>query len=71
MLIEKYDKDNILERIPGLTLKLHRELATIDAVLEDEELFLMIRDDLSKRYPKTPTAGRHSTPAEVVLRMLS
>lgn len=71
MLIEKYDKDNILERIPDLTLKLHRELAAIDAVLEDEELFLMIRDDLSKRYPKTLTAGRHSTPAEVVLRMLA
>jgi IS5 family transposase len=71
MLIEKYEKDNILTRIPGLTLKLHPELAAIDAVLEDEELFCMIRDDLSQRYPKTLAAGRHSTPVEVILRMLA
>jgi IS5 family transposase len=71
MLIDKYEKDNILQRIPGLTLKLHPELAAIDRVLEDEELFRMISDDLSKRYPKTLTAGRRSTPVEVVLRMLA
>jgi IS5 family transposase len=71
MLIDKYEKDNILKRIPGLTLKLHPELVAIDRVLEDEELFRMICDDLSKRYPKTLTAGRHSTPAEVILRMLA
>jgi IS5 family transposase len=71
MLIDKYEKDNILNRIPGLTLKLHPELVAIDCVLEDEELFRMICDDLSKRYPKTVTAGRHSTPAEVILRMMA
>jgi IS5 family transposase len=71
MLIEKHEKDNILTRIPGLALKLHPELAAIDAVLEDEELFGMIRDDLSQRYPKTLAAGRHSTPVEVILRMLA
>jgi IS5 family transposase len=69
--MEKYEKDNILKRIPGLTLKLHPELAAIDAVLADEELFCMIRDDLSQRYPKTLAAGRHSTPVEVILRMLA
>ena len=51
MLIDKYKKDNILKRIPGLTLKLHPELAAIDRVLEDEKLFRMICDDLSQRYP--------------------
>jgi IS5 family transposase len=71
MLIDKYEKDNILNRIPGLTLKLHPELVAIDRVLEDEELFRMICNDLSKRYPKTLTAGRHSTPVEVILRMLA
>lgn len=71
MLIDKHEKDNILNRIPGLTLKLHPELAAIDRVLDDEELFRMIYDDLSERYPKTLTAGRHSTPAEVILRMLA
>jgi IS5 family transposase len=71
MLIEKHEKDNILVRIPGLTLRLSPELAAIDWVLEDEELFCMIRDDLAKRYPQTLTAGRNSTPVEVLLRMLA
>jgi IS5 family transposase len=71
MLIEKHEKDNILARIPRLTLRLSPELAAIDRVLADEELFCMIRDDLSQRYPRTLTAGRHSTPVEVILRMLA
>ena len=71
MLIEKHEKDNILARIPGLTLRLSPELAALDRVLEDEELFCMIRDDLAQRYPGTLLAGRHSTPVEVILRMLA
>ena len=71
MLIEKYEKDNIFNRIPGFTLRLSPELAAIDRVLDDEELFCMIRDDLAQRYPQTLTAGRHSTPVEVILRLLA
>jgi IS5 family transposase len=71
MLIDKHEADNILKRIPGLTIKMSPELAAIDQVLDDDELFCMIRDDLSQRYPKTMTAGRKSTPVEVVLRMLA
>jgi IS5 family transposase len=71
MLIDKHEADNILNRIPGLTIKMNPELAAIDHVLDDDELFCMIRNDLSQRYPKTLTAGRKSTPVEVVLRMLA
>jgi IS5 family transposase len=71
MLIEKHEQDNILARIPGLTLRLNPELAAIDRVLEDEELFGRICRDLGQRYPRTLTAGRHSTPVEVILRMLA
>jgi IS5 family transposase len=71
MLIDKHEADNILKRIPGLTIKMSPELTAIDRVLDDDELFCMIRDDLSQRYPKTLTAGRKSTPVEVVLRMLA
>ena len=71
MLIDKHEADNILKRIPGLTIKMSPELTAIDQVLDDDELFCMIRDDLSQRYPKTLTAGRKSTPVEVVLRMLA
>ena len=71
MLIDKHEADNILKRIPGLTIKMSPELTAIDQVLDDDELFCMIRDDLGQRYPKTLTAGRKSTPVEVVLRMLA
>jgi cytosine/adenosine deaminase-related metal-dependent hydrolase len=71
MLIDKHEADNVLKRIPGLTIKMNPELAAIDRVLDDDELFCMIRDDLAQRYPKTLTAGRKSTPVEVVLRMLA
>ena len=71
MLIDKHEADNILNRIPGLTIKMSPELAVLDRVLDDDELFGMIRDDLAKRYPNTLTAGRKSTPVEVILRMLA
>jgi transposase, IS5 family len=71
MLIDKYEADNIFEKVPGLTLKLSPELAAIDQVLDDDELFTMIRNDLACRRPKTQTVGRHSTPVEVLLRMLA
>jgi IS5 family transposase len=71
MLIDKHEADNILKRIPGLIIKMNPELAAIDKVLDDDELFCMIRDDLAQRYPNTLTAGRKSTPVEVVLRMLA
>ena len=71
MLIDKHEADNILKRIPGLIIKMSPELAAIGQVLEDDELFCMIRDDLAQRYPNTLTAGRKSTPVEVILRMLA
>jgi IS5 family transposase len=71
MLIDKHEADNILNRIPGLTIKKSPELAAIDQVLDDDELFNMIRNDLGQRYPKTLTAGRKSTPVEVIVRILA
>lgn len=71
MLIDKHEEDNIFKRVPGLTIKMSPELAAIDNVLDDDALFCMIRDDLARRYPKTLTSGRKSTPVEVILRMLA
>lgn len=71
MLIDKHEADNILNRIPGLIIKMSPEVAAIDQVLDDDELFNMIRNDLAQRHPRTLTAGRKSTPVEVILRMLA
>jgi IS5 family transposase len=71
MLIDKHEADNIFNRVQGFTIKMSPELAAIDRVLDDDELFNMIRSDMAQRHPKTLTAGRNSTPVEVILRMLA
>ena len=71
MLIDRHQTDNIFRRVPGLTIKMSPELAAIDQVLYDDELFCLIRSDLAHRYPQTERRGRKSTPAEVILRMLA
>ena len=70
MLVEHYRTDKRFEELLGYFPELSPELKKMDAYLEDEKLFRLIRGDLAKRYPKTRETGRHSTPVEVVLRML-
>lgn len=72
MLQNRYEFDpQFWSVIEQLAIKMEPELAQIDKILEDDALFEMIWEDLSKRYPKTPKTGRHSTPVEVILRMLA
>lgn len=47
------------------------ELAELDQLLEDEKLLSLLESDLSQRYRRTTQTGRHSTPVEVILRMLT
>lgn len=70
MLVEHYPTDKRFEDLLGYVPELSSELKKIDGYLEDEQLYRLIRADLSKRYPKTQETGRHSTPVDVVLRML-
>lgn len=68
MLIDKHQADNISRRVPELTIKMNPELAAIDKVLDDDELFCLVRHDLACRYPQTERRGRKSTPVEVIVR---
>jgi IS5 family transposase len=70
MLCERYPVDKLFEEIAQYFPKMDPILAKIDAHLEDEELYQLIRADLSKRRPKSLETGRNSTPVEVALRML-
>src|SRR5207249_3384568 len=56
--------------VPQLGLRFDPQLAQLDRLLDDDELFARVRDDLARRYPRTRTRGRPSTPVEVTLRML-
>jgi IS5 family transposase len=70
MLLDRYEKDKFFDDIFTLAVDMDPELAQIDRILDDEELYQMIRTDLAKRHPQTETTGRPSTPVEVILRML-
>jgi len=70
MLREQYEPDKLFEEVVGYMPEMAAELVKIDTYLEDEKLFRMIQNDLSKRHPQTCQTGRNSTPVEVILRML-
>src|SRR5271157_3251816 len=70
LLREHYLSDKLFEEMAVHFPKTDPELAKIDAYLQDEKFFRLIRRDLSKRWPRTLETGRGSTPVEVVLRML-
>src|SRR5947209_18064911 len=42
----------------------------LDGLLDDDALYQQVRADFGKRYRSTLVHGRHSTPVEVLLRML-
>ena len=72
MLRDRYEADPYFWAIiEQLALEMEPELAQIDKILEDDELFQLIKNDLAQRHPHTLETGRNSTPVEVGLRMLS
>jgi IS5 family transposase len=71
MLLDRYETDKFFEHILKLTHEMDPVLAQIDQLLDDDELYQLIRNDLARRFPKTEVTGRNSTPVEVVLRMLA
>src|SRR5215210_4326618 len=70
MIVDRYDPMNLFEMVPKLELQFEPELRELDRLLEDDELFSVVKADLAKRYPNSERLGRHSTPVEVILRML-
>jgi IS5 family transposase len=70
MIVDRYDPINLFELVPKLNLQMEPELAQLDRLLDDDKLFKLVKADLVKRYPNSGKLGRHSTPVEVILRML-
>jgi len=70
MIVDRYDPMNLFEMVPKLGLEMEPELAHLDGLLDDDVLFETVKADLSRRYPNSARLGRHSTPVEVILRML-
>jgi transposase, IS5 family len=70
MLIDRYPAEEVLARVPELENQTDPVLVKLDRLLEDDLLFARVRADLVRRYRWTAVHGRHSTPAEVILRLL-
>jgi len=70
MLRDRVASVDLFALVPALQLRFEPELAELDRLLEDDELFQHIKADLSRRRPHTTETGRPSTPVEVILRLL-
>ena len=61
MIVDRYDPVNLFEElVPKLNLEMEPELAGLDVLLDDDELFSVVRADLIQRYPNSGRLGRHS-----------
>lgn len=56
--------------LPEATSPSSALLKRLDVLLDDDELLEHVRADLARRYRLTTKHGRHSTPVEVILRMI-
>jgi len=70
MLIDRYDPEEVFARVPELAEQTDPVLVQLDRLLDDDQLYAQVHTDLARRYPLTLVHGRHSTPAEVILRLL-
>src|SRR5436309_3134500 len=70
MLVDRYEPEDVFARVPEVAAQTDPVLKALDRLLEDDQLYQQVRTDLGKRYRFTLVHGRHSTPVEVMLRML-
>lgn len=70
MLIDRYAPEDVFARVPELAEQTDPVLVELDRLLDDDNLYEQVYDDLARRYPLTRAHGRHATPAEVILRLL-
>ncbi|HUS16067.1 MAG TPA: ISNCY family transposase [Chloroflexia bacterium] len=70
MLRDRYAPQDLFALVQSAGLALDPVLARLDTLLDDDDLYQRVRADLARRRPQTATRGRHSTPVEVVLRLL-
>jgi transposase, IS5 family len=62
--------EDVFARVPHMAQRIDPVLKEFDRLLDDDELYQQARTDFGKRHRFTLVHGRHSTPVEVLLRML-
>ena len=70
MIVDRYPPENLFAVVPKLAADFEPELRELDRLLDDDVLFQRVKADLAGRSPHSLSRGRHSTPVEVILRLL-
>src|SRR6266851_10393890 len=70
MLVDSYAREDVFAQVPELAAEIDPVLRTLDGLLDDDQLYQQVRAAFGKRHRYTLVHGRHSTPVEVLLRML-
>ncbi len=70
MLVDRYQAEDVFARVPQMAERIDPVLKELDQLLDDDALYRQVRADFGKRHQYTLVHGRHSTPVEVLLRML-
>ena len=70
MIVDRYPPENLFAVVPKLAADFEPELQELDRLLDDDVLFQRVKADLAGRSPHSVSRGRHSTPVEVILRLL-
>src|SRR5215469_2215234 len=70
MLVDRYAREDVFAQVPELAADIDPVLKQLDRLLEDDGLYQQVRADFGRRHHQTQVHGRHSTPVEVLLRLL-
>jgi IS5 family transposase len=70
MLVDFYEREDVFAPVPKLAQEIDPILRKLDGLLDDDVLYQQVRADFGKRYRSTLVHGRHSTPVEVLLRLV-
>jgi IS5 family transposase len=70
MLVDHYEREDVFASVPKLAQEIDPVLRKLDGLLDDDTFYQQVRSDFGKRFRNTLVRGRHSTPLEILLRML-
>jgi IS5 family transposase len=70
MIVDRHPPVRLFGLVPGLPEAFEPELAQLDRLLEDDEIFRRVKADMARRRPHSLTLGRPGTPVEAILRLL-
>src|SRR6266446_3762306 len=70
MLVDRYQAEDVFVRVPQMAQRIDPVLKELDQLLDDDALYRQVRADFGQRHRYTLVHGRHSTPVEVLLRLL-